>query len=359
MRISRTTGLPEQQGGADDLSSRLPRHRWGRFPGRLQGPGRGRHSLLSFVFRRCLTGAALVLVASVLVFAATDLLPGNAAYALLGKDAQPAQIKALEREFGLNKPAVDRYWSWIDGLAHGRLGRSFVSSSSVSQAISAPAVNTSVLAIAAALVMLPLSLALGVWTGIRPDGPLDHGVSAVSLGFIAVPEFVTGTVLALLLGVRVHLLPVLSLVPAGGTPLDQPSILVLPVATLSLAGFAFMVRMIRAGVIETLSSEYVEMARLRGIPERRIIVRHVLRNALAPSIQIFALTLQWLVGGLIVVETVFAYPGIGFTLVNAVSVRDIPIVQALAMLIAALYIGINIVADLVVVLLIPKLRTAV
>jgi peptide/nickel transport system permease protein len=319
---------------------------------------RRRYPLVLYVLRRCLTGVALVFVASVLVFAATDLLPGNAAYALLGKDAQPEQIAAVEQEFGLNKPAVERYWTWVDGLAHGDLGESFVSSSSVSEVISQPAKNTFILAFAASLVMFPVSLALGVLTAVRADRAVDHLISGVSLSFIALPEFITGTMLALLLGVKAQLLPVLSLVPAGGTPLDDPTILVLPVVTLFLAGFAFLVRMIRAGVIETMSSEYVQMARLRGIPERRVMVRHVLRNSLAPSVQIFALTLQWLVGGLIVVETVFAYPGIGFTLVNVVAVRDIPVVQALAILIATFYIGINIVADVVVVLLTPKLRTA-
>jgi peptide/nickel transport system permease protein len=218
-------------------------------------------------------------------------------------------------------------------------------------------VNTWILAAATTLLMLPLSLGLGILTGIRPDKLTDHLISGISLVFIALPEFITGTLLALFLGVKVHLLPVLSLVPAGGSPLDQPSILVLPVVTLSLSGFAYMVRMIRAGVIDTMSSEYVEMARLRGIRETRVILRHVLRNALAPSIQLFALTLQWLVGGLVVVETVFSYPGIGLTLVNAVSVRDIPVVQAVAVLIAALYIAINIAADLLVVFTIPKLRT--
>jgi peptide/nickel transport system permease protein len=300
-----------------------------------------------------------VVVASVLVFLATDLLPGNAAYALLGRDAQPAQVHALEKQFGLDKPAVDRYWSWIDRFLHGDLGRSFVSDNAVSHVIARPVINTLTLAVAAALVMMPIALALGVFAATRADKAADHLISGVSLALIAVPEFVSGTVLALLLGVKIHILPVLSLVPAGGTPLDQPSILVLPVITLSLAGVAFMVRMIRAGVIDTLASDYVQMARLRGIPERRVLIRHVIRNALAPSIQIFALTLQWLVGGLIVVETVFAYAGIGFTLVNAVSVRDVPVVQALAILIATVYIAINIVADLIVVLLIPKLRTTV
>ena len=206
--------------------------------------------------------------------------------------------------------------------------------------------------------MLPLSVFIGVLAGIRPGTPEDSLASVMTLALIAIPEFVTGTLLALLFGVKLHLLPVLSLVPAGGTPLDQPSILVLPVMTLTLAGSAYMIRMIRAGVADEMSAQYVQMARLRGLSERRVILRYVLRNALAPSIQVFALTLQWLVGGLIVVETVFAYPGLGLTLVNAVSVRDIPVVQAIAILIAAVYIGINIVADLLVVFLIPKLRTA-
>lgn len=297
-------------------------------------------------------------VASVLVFAATDLLPGNASTALLGKQAAPEQIEAFEKQFGLDKPAANRYLDWVGGLLHGELGESFVSNRPVSEVIAEPAVNTWILATAAALLMLPLSLALGVLTGIRPNRTADHVVSSVSLAFIAIPEFVIGTVLALFLGVKLDLLPVLSLVPAGGTPLDAPSILVLPVVTLTLAGSAFMVRMIRAGVVETMTTEYVEMARLRGLRERRVVVRHALKNALAPSVQVFALTLQWLVGGLIVVETVFAFPGIALTLVNAVSVRDIPVVQAVAILIAVLYIGINIVADLIVVLLIPKLRTS-
>jgi len=296
-------------------------------------------------------------VASILVFVATDLLPGNAAYALLGRDAQPEQVAALEQKFDLDRPAAERYWSWLSGLAQSDFGQSFVSDRSVASVIAEPARNTFILALAASLIMFPVSLLLGVMTAFRADRPLDHAISGVSLSFIALPEFITGTMLALFLGVKAGLLPVLSLVPAGGTPLDDPAILVLPALTLVLAGFPFLVRMIRAGVIDTMSMDYVLMARLRGIPERNVKLKYVLRNALAPSIQMFALTLQWLIGGIIVVETVFAYPGIGFTLVNAVAVRDIPVVQALAILIATLYIAINILADVMVVLITPRLRT--
>jgi peptide/nickel transport system permease protein len=159
--------------------------------------------------------------------------------------------------------------------------------------------------------------------------------------------------------VSLGLLPAISLVPFGGTPLDQPSILVLPTATLVIVGSAYIIRMVRAGVIAVMRSDYVEMARLNGVPEGRVVVRHALRNALAPTVQVVALTLQWLIGGLFIVETVFTYPGIGAELVQAVIARDIPIVQSVAMLIAATYIAINIVADVLVVLLVPKLRTTV
>ena len=199
---------------------------------------------------------------------------------------------------------------------------------------------------------------LGVAAGRRPEGTLDNVITWTSLGLIAVPEFVTGTLLVLLFAVRFQVLPAVSLLPFDGGPFDAPSVLVLPVATLVIVGVAYIIRMVRAGVIEVMASDYVQMARLNGISERRVVLRHGLRNALAPTVQVIALTLQWLIGGLFIVETVFEYPGIGQGLVQAVIARDIPLVQAVAMLMAAAYILINIVADIAVVLLVPKLRTA-
>ena len=208
------------------------------------------------------------------------------------------------------------------------------------------------------VIMLPLSLALGVLAGVRSGKLSDHVITGTSLGAIALPEFVTGTLLAAFLAISLGLLPPVSIIRPGESPLAQPEVLVLPVVTLLLAGLAYNIRMVRAGVMEVLRSDYVRMARLEGIPERRVIWRHVpAQTPSPPTIQVMALTVLWLVGGVVVVETVFTYPGLGGSLVDAVGVRDLPVVQAIVMYVALLYIAINILADILVVLVIPKLRT--
>jgi peptide/nickel transport system permease protein len=186
---------------------------------------------------------------------------------------------------------------------------------------------------------------------------IDHAISVTSLALIALPEFVTGTLLIAFIAVTLKWLPPTSIIESGGV-LSNPKLLVLPVLTLTITATPYVVRMLRAGVSEAMSADYVQMARLSGIPEGRIILRHALRNALAPSVQVIALTMQYLIGGIVIVETVYAYPGLGQGLVQAVVARDIPTVQGVAMLLAAVYIVINIVADVIVVLLIPKLRTS-
>jgi peptide/nickel transport system permease protein len=205
--------------------------------------------------------------------------------------------------------------------------------------------------------MIPLSLLLGVAAALRQGRAADHAISGVSLGAIAVPEFVTGTILAAFIAVSLGLLPPVSLIAPDESPFAHPDLLVLPVATLLLTGLAYNIRMVRAGVIDVMRSDYIRMARLNGIPERRVVWRHALRNALAPAIQVFALTVQWLIGGIVIVEAVFQYPGIGQGLVQAVAARDIPVVQAVALYIAIIIIFINIIADIVVIMLIPKMRT--
>jgi peptide/nickel transport system permease protein len=227
----------------------------------------------------------------------------------------------------------------------------------VTSFISARAGKSLVLALAALLVLLPVSLTLGIVSGIKRDRPIDHAISVTSLALIALPEFVTGTLLIAFIAVTLKWLPPTSIIESGGV-LSNPRLLVLPVLTLCITATPYVVRMVRAGVSEAMGADYVQMARLSGIPERRIIMRHALRNALAPTVQVLALTMQYLIGGIVIVETVFAYPGLGQGLVQAVVARDIPTVQGVAILLAAVYIVINIVADVVVVLLIPKLRTS-
>lgn len=317
-----------------------------------------RHPLAAFVVRRVLAGALILFVVSIIVFAATQVLPGNAAVQILGRNATPQAVAQLTRELGLDRSAAGQYLSWLTGLLQGNLGRSLAAQEPVSQFIGDRVRNTLVLAGVAVALMVPLGLALGVLAGVRRDRLADHAITGFTLGAIAVPEFVSGALLALVFAVWLKVLPPVSLVSPGGDPLAHPAVLVLPVITLLLSGTAYIVRMMRAGVIEVMGSDYVEAARLNGIGRQRIIWKHALRNALAPTVQVLALTVQWLVGGVVVTETIFSYPGLGQGLVQAVQLRDLPVVQAVAMLLAALYIAINIVADLVVVLLIPKLRTA-
>jgi peptide/nickel transport system permease protein len=307
--------------------------------------------------RRTATGLVVLVLVSILIFAATQILPGDAAQAILGRTATPASVAALREQLHLDEPATTRYGHWVAGLVHGDFGTSLSANVPVSDLIGERIRNSLVLALLTLLLMIPLSLVLGIVAGARAGRAADHAISGVSLAFIAVPEFVTATLLILLLAIWAHLLPPVSLT-AGGDPLGTPSVLVLPIITLLLASLAQTIRMMRAGVVEVMQTEYIEAARMNGISERRVILKHVVRNSLAPSIQVLALNVQWLVGGIVIVETVFQYGGIGQLLVQAVSVRDIPLVEALAVLIAAVYIALNIVADLLVVLLVPRLRTA-
>jgi peptide/nickel transport system permease protein len=319
--------------------------------------GRRLHPLVRFAVRRLAIGVVLLVLVSVLVFGATQVLPGDAASAILGRSATPAQKEIYRKQLGLDKPIQEQYWNWVSHVGRGDLGTSVASRTPVTSFISARAGNSLVLALVSLLVLLPVSLAFGVWSGIRRDRAADHAISVISLGLIALPEFVTGTLLVAVIAVTLKLLPPTSIIESGGA-LSDPSLLVLPVLTLCLTAAPYVIRMVRSGVSEAMRADYVEMARLSGIPERRVIVRHALRNALAPTVQVFALTIQYLIGGIVIVETVFAYPGLGQGLVQAVVARDIPTVQGVAMLLAAIYIVINIAADLLVVLLIPKMRTS-
>jgi peptide/nickel transport system permease protein len=258
----------------------------------------------------------------------------------------------------LDRPAPVRYLQWLGGVAHGDFGQSAIANQPVWDLIFGRVVNSAILALATVLLLIPLALLLGVLAAIRAGRLLDHTISSLSLAITALPEFVTGTLLVLLIAVKLKLLPPVSLILPGQTPFDQPSILVLPIATLLAASLAQSIRMVRAGMVDVLRTDYVQMARLNGFPERRVVLRYALRNALAPSVQVIALNVQYLVGGIVVTEYVFGYPGLGQGLVQAVAARDIPLVQSVALLLAAVFLAINIVADLLVVLLIPKLRTA-
>jgi peptide/nickel transport system permease protein len=318
--------------------------------------------LLRYAGRR-LGGAVVALfVASLVIFAGTQLLPGNAASVVLGRNGSPATVKLLNKQLHLDRPAYKQYADWIEGLAHGDLGNSAVgmaqgaTSAPIWPLISDAVKNSVILAAITALLMIPLSLGLGVLAAVLRGRWLDHVISISSLAAIALPEFVIGSLLVGVFFVGLGWLPPVAIVSPGGNPVDHPAKLVLPIATLLLASLAAGVRMVRAGMVEVLQTEYVQTARLNGVSERRVLWRYALRNALPTSVQILAQNLQWLIGGIIITENVFAYPGIGSTLVTAVQNRDLTLVMSVSMLIAVVYVLLNLVADLLVMLLVPKLR---
>jgi peptide/nickel transport system permease protein len=318
--------------------------------------------VLAFLVRR-LVGAALALfIASVLIFAATSILPGDAASVVLGRGATPEAVRQLDRELNLDRPRVQQYASWLGGFVHGDLGDSSVGlaqgakQAPVWDLIANPVRNSLILALVTAIFMIPLSLALGALSAVFAGRPVDHAISIGSLAAIALPEFVIGSLLIGVFFVWLDVLPPVAIIPPGDDPLSHPTKLILPVATLLLASLAASIRMVRAGMIEVLRTDYVQTARLNGLAERWVLWRYAMRNALAPSVQVIAQNLQWLIGGIIITEAVFAYPGIGTTLVTAVGNRDLTLVQSVAMLIAVVYVLLNLIADLIVFLLVPKLR---
>jgi peptide/nickel transport system permease protein len=309
--------------------------------------------------RRVALGLLTLFAVSVVVFVATQALPGDAARAILGKQATPERLAALRAQLHLNESVFSQYTHWLGGVLGGNLGTSAATQQPVSQLISGRVANSAFLVLVSALVAIPLSLGLGVLTAMRRDKPSDHVLSTSLLVLAALPEFVIGIALVLIFATNVfHVLPAVSLLPPGEHAWQHPNVVILPAATLVLAVTPYISRIMRGSMVDVLQSEYVTMARLKGLPERTVMWRHAVPNAIVPAIQVSALQLAWMAGGVVVVEFVFSYPGIGASLVDAVGNHDVPVVQALALLIAAVYVIVNLVADIATILVTPRLRTA-
>jgi peptide/nickel transport system permease protein len=321
------------------------------------------HPIVGFITRRLLAGIVTLFVVSILIFVATNILPGNAAVIVLGRAATPVRVHALEARLGLDHSLLSRYLSWLGGLVHADFGKSAIAlaesrpDAAISGTIGNPLYDSFILAALTTVLLIPLTLLLGVVAGVNAGRKLDHIISFPSQVFGGLPEFVTGTLLIFVFFTKLHLLPAVALLNPGESPFSNIEALIMPVLTLLAVAVGAGVRQVRAGMVEVLQQDYVQVARLNGLHERRVLWRYALRNALAPSVQVIAQNLQYLVGGIIIVESVFAYPGIGTYLVNAVTGRDVPEVQAASMILATVYIAINILADLMVVFLVPKLRT--
>jgi peptide/nickel transport system permease protein len=315
--------------------------------------------LASLVMRRLALGLLTLWLVSLVVFAAVLALPGDAATAILGKEATPDRVAALRAQLHLEDPVVSQYLHWLGGVVTGDLGISAATQEPVGDLIGDRGVNSTFLVVISAAVAVPLSLLIGVWAAVWRDRPVDHVISTVTLALAALPEFVIGIALILLFATSLFtILPAVSLLPPGEPAWASPEAIVLPAATLVLSVMPYISRIMRGSMVEVLESEYVTMARLKGLSARRVIWRHALPNAIPPAIQVTALQLAWMAGGVVVVEFVFQYPGLGTLLVNAVANRDLPVVQALTMLTAAIYVGLNVLADVATILVTPKLRTA-
>ena len=309
--------------------------------------------------RRLALGLLTLWLVSLVVFAATLALPGDAATAILGKQATPERVQALREQLHLNEPVTTQYVNWIGGILTGDLGTSAATQQPVAELISTQIWNTVFLVVVAALIAIPVSLGLGVLAAVRRDRTVDHVISTAALVVASLPEFVVSIILILLFATTVlQVLPAVSMLGPGQPAWEVPQSVILPAAALVVMVSPYIIRMMRGSMVEVLESEYVTMARLKGLSERAVIWRHAFPNAIGPAIQVTALQLAWMTGGVVVIEFVFRYPGIGQALVEAVSNRDLPVVQAVTLLAAAVYVGLNLLADIVTTLITPKLRTA-
>jgi peptide/nickel transport system permease protein len=314
--------------------------------------------ILKLVASRILFSVVTLLIVSLIVFGVLEVLPGDVATRILGRDATPAALELLRAKLGLNDPAPLRYLHWLGGLLSGDLGQSLVSSRPVGDILWPRIYNTILLSLYAFLLYLPLTVMPALIQAIRRDRPVDHGLSVITLVLLSVPDFLLATILLFTFVVLVPVLPAISLVDHSSSAVDYLRAMTLPALTLAIVMAVYAVRMLRDNLIEVLDSDYVRMAELKGLSARRVLLRHALPNALVPTLNITALNLAYLVGGVVVVEKVFSYPGFGSLLVDSLQLRDLPVIETTVMIAALVYVGANLVADVAAVLLNPRLRTA-
>ena len=312
--------------------------------------------MLKLVAQRLLYGMLTILVVSVLVFAGTEILPGDVATAILGQNALPETLQAIRDSLGLDRPAYIRYFEWIHDLITGDLGNSMANGRKITELIMARLGNTIMLAVLTAGISVPLAVILGILAAMFSGTFFDRVITVGTLCVVSVPEFFIAALLVLLFAVTLNWLPAVSFVAERQTFFQILRTLTLPILTLMFGTTAYMTRMIRTAVLNVITSPYIEQALLKGASRKRIIMRHALPNALSPIFNVIALNLAWLVSGVVIVETVFAYPGLGKLMVDAVSTRDIPLVQALGMIICGTYVVLNILADVLSIIANPRLR---
>ena len=313
--------------------------------------------MLRFVLKRLALIVVSLFVASIIIFLITEIIPGDVAQMILGQNVTPDALAALRLRLGLMNPPHVRYLHWIGGVLQGNLGDSLsMQGVSIGSLLARRGMNSLFLAAASTIILVPLSLGMGVVAGLSEEKWPDAVVSTLSLIAISLPEFISGTFLMLVFSVWLKILPAASAINSEVSLFRQLNLLVLPVVTVSLVLLGYVARMVRASVIEASRSNYARSAVLKGLPPYLVNSRHILRNALLPSVTIIAMNIGWLFGGIIVVETVFGYPGLGSLVLFAIQQRDLPLIEDVVLLMAAAYLVLNLLADIVYALLNPRIR---
>ena len=314
------------------------------------------HPVIKLVAQRLALGLLLLLAASALIFAGTQILPGDVAQSILGQSATPQSLANLREELGLNDPALTRYFNWLFGALQGDLGTALTNGKDIAESMGYRLKNTLFLAATAAVISVPLAIFLGL-LAVRYQGRWpDKAISGVTLASISVPEFLIGYILIYFVAVKLGWFTSVAMLDDRMNFFEKLNAIALPVVVLTLVVLAHMMRMTRAAILNVMQSAYIETAELKGLNGFTVIFRHAFPNAIAPIVNVVMLNLAYLVVGVVVIEVVFVYPGMGQYLVDHVSKRDVPVVQACGLVFAAVYIGLNMVADIVSILSNPRLR---
>jgi peptide/nickel transport system permease protein len=312
--------------------------------------------MATFLLRRLGLMVLTLWILTVIVFFAGQVVPGDPGRATLGPFAAQSAVKALDQQLGVNRPLLTRYFSWLGGLLHGNLGTSYAYRTAVEPFIRAALINSVKLAVLAFVIVVPLGIIGGVIAALYAGRGTDRAISVTGLSLSTVPEFVSGIVLIVIFGVELKWLPVTASAGAGASALEQLRHLILPAIPLVLVLFGYIARMARAGTIEALNSDYTRTAVLKGLPQATVIRRHVLRNSLLPTITVIATQTGYLIGGLVVVETLFNYQGLGNLIYKAAIAHDFPMMEAGVLVIGVVYVVATLIADLLLTWLNPRLR---
>ena len=313
--------------------------------------------MIFLIFKRILLGLITLFIVSLITFAGVEVLPGDACTTYLEREAYGAALEACYQRLGLNVPAYERYLSWAYGVIQGDFGYSLSGEMKINDVLGPRVKNSMVLASASILIGIPIALLLGIITALWRDKFPDIVISTITIFSMTIPEFISATLLILIVAIWLEWLPGIVIVPTGASISELLPNIILPVIAISMIMTAHMARMVRSSVIQVMSSDYVQMAILKGVPYWKMVFKHVLPNALLPAINVVALTIAWLLGGVVVTEVVFNYPGLGRLVIESISNRDLPVVQALAIILASIYVGINLLADLMTLMLNPRLKT--